>query len=122
MQVLKENTYTIKEKIDKFHGSIFLKIDKSLQKIALDSILFVKGYGDYMMIHCREKAHTVHITMHKLESLLPSSDFYRVHKSYLVRIDQITKISHHSIEINETVIPVSRSAKPELMEVIPLVK
>ncbi len=89
MQVLKTEEPNINDKIDQFEGSIFLNVGKHIQRISLDSIQYIKGYGDYMKVMCNDRSYTVHITMKNLQSTLPQSDFYRVHKSYIIRLDKI---------------------------------
>ncbi|WP_420577663.1 LytR/AlgR family response regulator transcription factor [Ekhidna sp.] len=122
MQVLKTETPNIKDRIDQFEGSIFLNVGKQIQRISLKSIEYIKGYGDYMKVKCKEKSHTVHITMKNLQKVLPSSDFYRVHKSYIIRLDKIDHLSSSHVQINDTHIPISRNNKQELLSLIPWVK
>lgn len=122
MQVLKTETPNLKDRIDQFKGSIFLNADKQIIKVALDSIQYIKGYGDYMKVKCKNCSHTVHITMKNLEKVLPSADFYRVHKSYIIRLDKIEKVNSNFVEIDETFIPVSRNNKNELLSLLPWVK
>lgn len=122
MQVLKTETPNIKDRIDQFEGSIFLNVGKQIQRISLKSIEYIKGYGDYMKVKCKEKSHTVHITMKSLQKILPSSDFYRVHKSYIIRLDKIDNLSSSHVQINDTHIPISRNNKQELLSLIPWVK
>ena len=43
----------------------------------------------------------------KLEQLLPSQNFVRVHKSFLVAIDKIDHIEKNRIQIGDQIIPVS---------------
>lgn len=122
MQLLSTNTTSLEGKMEQFQDSVFLNIGPSIKRIALDSILFIKGYGDYMKVHCESESFTVHITMKKLENSLPDSDFFRVHKSYMIRMDKIDRILAKHLEISETLIPISRSTKGDLLELIPLVK
>lgn len=122
MQILKTETPNIKDRIEQFEGSIFLNVGKQIQRISLKRIEYIKGYGDYMKVKCREKSHTVHITMKNLQKILPTSDFYRIHKSYIIRLDKIEKVSSSHVEIDETHIPISRNNKQELLSLIPWVK
>jgi DNA-binding LytR/AlgR family response regulator len=122
MQLLKSETPNINDRIEQFEGSIFLNVGKQIQRISLKSIQYIKGYGDYMKVKCKERSHTVHITMKNLDKILPSSDFYRVHKSYIIRLDKIERVSSKHVEIDETHIPVSRNNKQELLSLIPWIK
>ncbi|WP_425390705.1 LytR/AlgR family response regulator transcription factor [Ekhidna sp.] len=122
MQVHKTETLNINDKIEQFEGSIFLNVGKRIQRISLKSIEYIKGYGDYMKVKCKERSHTVHITMKNLEKILPSSDFYRIHKSYIIRLDKIEGVTTSHVHIDDTHIPISRNNKQELLSLIPWVK
>lgn len=119
MQILKAETPNLQDKIDQFEGSIFLNADGQIQRINLQDILYIKGYGDYMQLKCNEKTYTVHITMKNLQEILPTSDFYRVHKSYIIRLDKIDAISSSHVDISNSHIPISRNNKQELLSLIP---
>ena len=51
-----------------------------------------------------------------LESILPEQTFMRVHRSYIVALDRIKKISGKFIEIDNYQIPISRGLKNELFK------
>jgi len=86
---------------------IFLKVGNRIQKIATSDIIFVEGMKDYLRIHtAREKIMTL-LSFAKLEELLPSEGFARVHRSYMVAIDKIDHIEKNRIRIADQIIPIS---------------
>ena len=86
---------------------IFLKVGHRIQKIATRDILFIEGMKDYLRIHTvKEKIMTL-INFAKLEELLPSQDFARVHRSFMVAIDKIDHIEKNRIQIADQIIPIS---------------
>lgn len=88
---------------------IFLKVGHRIQKIATREILFVEGMKDYLRIHtAKEKIMTL-LSFARLEELLPTQDFARVHRSYVVAIDKIDHIEKNRIWIGDLVIPISDS-------------
>jgi DNA-binding LytR/AlgR family response regulator len=86
---------------------IFLKVGHRIQKVATRDILFVEGMKDYLRIHTREEKIMTLLNFAKLEELLPSQDFVRVHKSFLVAIDKIDHIEKNRIQIGDQIIPIS---------------
>jgi len=122
MRALLQEDIEINEKIDQFDESIFINVDSTLMKIRLDSICFIKGYGDYMQFNLEDKKYMVHVTMKELEKVLPHTDFYRIHKSYLVRIDKIERIGTYDLSISGQTIPMSRRKKHDLIAYLPLVQ
>lgn len=86
---------------------IFLKVGHRIQKIAIGDILFVEGMKDYLKIHTtKEKVMTL-MSFSKLEELLPSENFARVHRSFVIAIDKIDHIEKNRIRIGNELIPIS---------------
>ena len=72
-------------------GSIFLKVDGEFRQVALDKILYVSGMKDYVMFYLdgERKPLITHLTMKSVEEMLPTQQFMRVHRSYIVALDKI---------------------------------
>ena len=88
---------------------IFVKVGHRIQKVAIGDILFVEGMKDYLRIHTAEEKIMTLLNFAKLEELLPSQAFARVHRSYLVAIDKIDHIEKNRIWIADQVIPISET-------------
>jgi DNA-binding LytR/AlgR family response regulator len=86
---------------------IFLKVGHRIQKVATRDILFVEGMKDYLRIHTTEEKIMTLLNFAKLEELLPSQGFARVHRSFLVAIDKIDHIEKNRIRIADQIIPIS---------------
>ena len=86
---------------------IFLKVGHRIQKVATRDILFVEGMKDYLRIHTREEKIMTLLNFAKLEDLLSSPNFARVHRSFLVAIDKIDHIEKNRIRIGDQSIPIS---------------
>ena len=98
------------------NGHIFLKAAARLLKIYPEDILWIEALGDYVTINTSKERYTVHSTMKGIESKLPSNDFVRVHRSYIIRIDRIAAIEGKILVIDKKLIPVSKSYKKGLMQ------
>ncbi len=93
-----------------------------IELVAVDSVLFVQGAGNYSELVLADGRRELHDkTLEKLEVLLPE-DFVRTHKSYLVRASAIKALhaaegSHHELELrNGLHLPVGRTRYKELRE------
>jgi DNA-binding LytR/AlgR family response regulator len=53
---------------------------------------------DYLRIHTKEDKIMTLLIFAKLEELLPSQDFVRVHRSYLVAIDKLTILKKRDLD------------------------
>jgi DNA-binding LytR/AlgR family response regulator len=96
-------------------NSLLIKQDSKLVKLDLSNIYYIEAFSDYVNIYTKTARYTVLSTMKAIESKLPSADFMRVHRSYIVRLDKISTIEENTIVLNEKLIPVSRSNKDGLV-------
>lgn len=96
----------------------FIKTESKFEKILFAEILFIEAADNYVLIHTIFKKHIAYITIKIVEESLPSDDFIKVHKSYIVSIPKIKSIEASEIIIDKYRIPISRSLKDEVMEKI----
>lgn len=90
--------------------SAFFKVDGQFRNIKYADILYVAAMKDYVVLKLQsdQSPVVVHITMKSIEELLPSSQFMRVHRSYIVAKDRISSIDGSgNIILSEESIPVS---------------
>jgi DNA-binding LytR/AlgR family response regulator len=86
---------------------IFVKADYKLVKINVDDIIFVEGLKDYIKIYTKQKLILTLMSMTAIEEKLPSDDFFRVHRSYIISLSKIDSVSRHRVIIGEKFIPIS---------------
>jgi len=93
---------------------VFIKSNSTLIKIAIKEILWLEALGDYVTINTSEKKYTIHSTMKSIEKKLPPQVFIRVHRSFIVSLDNITSIDDNAIVINKQLIPIGAIYKENL--------
>jgi DNA-binding LytR/AlgR family response regulator len=98
---------TIKSTRKEKQDFIFIKTEYRLEKVFFEQILFIEGMRDYRQIHTTEKRIMTLETFKELELKLPSNQFIRVHKSYLVSLNKIESIERDRIKIQKDLIPIS---------------
>lgn len=91
----------------------FVKDGTKIIRIDFKQILFIEALADYVQINTTEGRFTVLATMKSMQANLPEDDFFRIHRSYIVRKDKIRVIEDNMILMEEKNIPISRSAKQE---------
>ncbi|MCY7349367.1 MAG: LytTR family DNA-binding domain-containing protein [Cytophagaceae bacterium] len=96
--------------------TLFIKVDSMLVNFDLKEIRWIEAYGDYVKIHTESKSYTVHATLKTVEDSLPPQEFVRIHRSFLVRIDQIKNIDSNNLQVGQEVLPISNSYRPALFE------
>ncbi|MDG3582191.1 LytR/AlgR family response regulator transcription factor [Galbibacter pacificus] len=89
-------------------NSIFVKKNQHYYRIPFDDIHYVKADNVYLEVYTEDKTFLVRSALKDYLEKLPSKQFYRAHKSYIVNIDQIEAINTKDIMINGKNIPISK--------------
>lgn len=105
---------TNKEKADRF---IFVKSEYKLVRINLDDVLYIEGVKDYVKIYFDngDKPVMSLMNMKRIEESLPSPEFMRTHRSYIVNMMKVKVIDRLRIVFDKVYIPISDSYKDEVM-------
>lgn len=99
---------------------LFVKSDYKQVRIKLADVLYFESLKDYIKIWIKDNPKPV-ITLMSLKSLeeeLPETQFLRVHRSFIVSLNNIEFIERSQIIINNQRITVSEQYKPKFLEFI----
>tara|TARA_R110002124_G_scaffold163805_3_gene331205 strand:- start:1182 stop:1874 length:693 start_codon:yes stop_codon:yes gene_type:complete len=88
---------------------IFVKTGFEEVKIALDDINYIEAEGNYVAIVLKNKKILCRQTMQEISQLLPEKLFTRIHRSYIVAIGKIEKITRQDIFVLGKEIPIGVS-------------
>ena len=72
-----------------------IKDGTSLTFVPVKDIDWIDAAGDYMCVHAKGETHIMRTTMKELEARLAPSTFQRVHRSTIVNLERVEKISSH---------------------------
>jgi len=97
---------------------IFIKSDKKIHQLHLNQILFLESAGSYVKIYMEAEMFMILERLSHFENLLPSKQFMRVHKSFIVSINKIRTISGNRILIAEHEIPIGQTYKLNLKKLL----
>ena len=78
---------------------IFVKTESKgkLLKINLSDIDYIEGMKNYVAFHCAGTKTLVYASMKEIEDRLPSRQFIRVHKSFIIHLDRISGIEGNCV-------------------------
>ena len=101
-------------------GFIFVKSEYKIRKIPLDQLLYVEGLKDYVKIFMVDQAKPIMslISMKSMEEKLPSQQFLRVHRSFIVNLNQVHTVDRGRIVFGTAYIPVSEKYKAPFQDFI----
>lgn len=97
---------------------LFVKANSRLVKVLLKDIYYVEALKDYVIINTQYARYTIHSTMKEIDKKLGNTEFARVHRSYIARLDKISSIDSQNVvlENDKKTIPVGGSYREELMK------
>ena len=94
---------------------LFIKSNKKSVRVKFSEILFIEGLGDYIKIHLHTGKLVTNLSMKKILSLLPTNEFYRIHKSFIVSMDKIESVEGNMVSVNKTKVPIGNIYRQEFI-------
>lgn len=98
----------------------FVKRESELIKVKSDEILFAQAFDNYCYLNTKNQKYLIPHTLKSVEEKLLAHNFLRAHRSYLINLACVQVIGEDYVEIEAQRIPISRQAKPELMQRVSL--
>ncbi len=129
-RIQKEGTSSdVVDKISDFPKEEYLDriVVKDRHKIHIspvDQVRYIESMDDYVMIYTTEGRYMKQKTMKYFESALNPKDFIRIHRSYIVKVDEINEIQQYEKESyivilhDKTKLKVSKTGYKNLKEVL----
>jgi two-component system, LytTR family, response regulator len=109
---------------EEFLDRVVVKDRHKIHIIPADQIRYIESLDDYVLIYTHEGRFMKQKTMHYFESALDPHNFARIHRSYIVRVDQIAQLQQYEKESyiailhDKTKLKVSKSGYKNLKEML----
>lgn len=103
----KESAIKTKELLIK--DAIFIRDKGCLTKVKFSDIIYLKGDGNYTTLVTSKKTFSLRNILKEFEEILPQELFLRIHKSFIVNLQEIVTISPKEISMGEDKVPVGRT-------------
>ncbi|GAB3701130.1 LytTR family DNA-binding domain-containing protein [Spirosoma flavus] len=96
--------------------SIMVKVDADWVRVKLDELLYAQSWGNYVKLFLPRRMLLTPLTTAELESRLPGEQFVRIHKSYIVALNKIDRLTGNTLHIGDTELPVGITFRRELTD------
>ena len=83
-------------------------------RLKLADIYFIEATGNYLKVHTSTGNYLHRQTMKEFEEILSPQKFIRIHKSYIVNLEHISRIEHYQLTVDNQKIPVSPTYKDDV--------
>ena len=106
------------ERDSPFTTSIFFQANRRLQQFPFSDIHFIEAHGAYAKIHSPQGVTVVSHAISWIETQLPTNQFLRVQKSFIVNLRYVTAIDARNVWVNTTKLSVGTQYIDALRQLI----
>jgi len=111
---------------EEYIDRVVVKDRHKIHIITVDQIRYVESLDDYVMIYTHDGRHMKQKTMKYFETNLDPKNFIRIHRSYIVQVDNIAEIQQYEKESyivilkdkDKTKLKVSKTGYKKIKEVL----
>lgn len=97
---------------------LFFNVSKKKVKIYMDDILYIESLKEYIRITAKDKTVLTKFQLTQMEELLPKEKFIRIHRSFIVSRNKIDAFTATEVELAGKQIPIGRSYKELVMNLL----
>lgn len=95
---------------------LFVKSEQTYVRINENNILMLEAQDNYVKIYTLEKSYTIRCTINKAIEKMKQDNFIRVHRSFCININKITKFNGNEITIEHLIVPLGRNYRDEFIK------
>jgi len=98
----------------------FFKTDgkNKFAKVFLKDILFVEGLKNYVSVQLKNEQIITYNTLKNLRENLPETQFFQIHKSFIISLKHIDKIDNDSVWIGTRQLPIGNTYRKAFFNTI----
>ncbi|MGP8217675.1 MAG: LytR/AlgR family response regulator transcription factor [Bacteroidia bacterium] len=106
------------------HNRVVVKTGNKIRIIPMHEIHYLEADDDYVKIHTADGSYLKNKTMSYFEEVMDKAQFVRVHRSYILQLQQVTRIEpyekdgHLAILKSGARVPISKTGYPKLKSVL----
>lgn len=97
---------------------IFISVQKKKVKLSFPEIVYVESQREYVKIVATKKTYLTKMSTSEVESLLPTNQFRRVHRSFIISISKVESYTADMVEVNGVSVPIGRGYKEALENIL----
>lgn len=96
--------------------ALFLKTDSGTERVRLPDLLFIEGCGNFVKCYLQSgRVLLTAETLKHLENHLPTAAFMRTHKSYLVNIAHIERLTGNCLQVGGRELPIGHTYRQDVL-------
>lgn len=97
---------------------IYVKSDRENVKINLAEIQYIESLKNHIKISTAKGAHITLVSISETAKKLPSSNFVRIHRSYIINLNHVDSFTNSYVSIQRKSIPIGNVYKTRVLELL----
>ncbi|WP_321280401.1 LytTR family DNA-binding domain-containing protein [Marinifilum fragile] len=106
------------EKLENQEETILVKSNKKTYLIKPSELSFIESEGDYLKLHREDDCLVIHDTLKNFQTKLPSKEFLRIHRSFIINVGKIDFLEGNQVCIDKKMVPIASSYREQLMQLL----
>ena len=103
------------EEVEEKH--LLFKSSHEILRVNTNDIIYIESLHKYIKVVTYQQSFTTLYSISAIEEALDPNFFFRCHRSYIINLARVNKISGLSVELtNQNSVPISKAKKTELIE------
>jgi len=96
------------------NGYLIVRSNRQTRKISYSTINYIESMSDYIIIRTSDNQKIIsRERISRIEPRLPSQ-FIRIHRSFIVNLEEVVSFTHDQISVSGMDLPISRTYKKKL--------
>ncbi|MES2520841.1 MAG: response regulator [Bacteroidota bacterium] len=100
---------------------IFVRLNDIMVKIIIEDIYYLEADRNYCQVFTKNNTYLLVNTLKNMEEKLPSEQFQRIHRSYIVNINHVDEVAQNHITVENKILPLSKELRKDLLDRLRLV-
>jgi DNA-binding LytR/AlgR family response regulator len=96
----------------------YFKVENKMVRLMLADIVAAESQGHYVKIYTTKENYLVYQSISQLEERLPSGNFIRCHRSFIINIRHIRAMTYYHIETDILNVPIGRSYRYAVQQLL----
>jgi len=113
-----ESITASQDHVSAMEDRLFIRHKDQMVKVLLEEILYAEADRNYCKIYTEKQTYLLSVPLRNIETQLPTNNFFRVHRSFVVNLQKIDAISeyHEYLTIQTHQVPIARRSKEEVIK------
>ncbi len=100
---------------------IFVRHNEVMVKIIIADILYLEADRNYCQVFTKNSTYLLVNTLKNMEDKLPSEQFQRIHRSYIVNVNHVDEVAQNHITVEGKILPLSKELRKDLLDRLRLI-